>query len=103
MASDKMKEMRKEYTKQAIDDHQLATTSGTKTDLLKCGRCLKRNCTYNQVSTVIITQIHLYIFKQLSPNIELTVIIMLQVQTRSADEPMTTFVYCNECGHRWKV
>ena len=24
-------------------------------------------------------------------------------QTRSADEPMTTFVYCNECGNRWKV
>ena len=26
-----------------------------------------------------------------------------QAQTRSADEPMTTFVYCNECGNRWKV
>ena len=26
-----------------------------------------------------------------------------QAQTRSADEPMTTFAYCNECGHRWKV
>ncbi|PRD36644.1 UNVERIFIED_CONTAM: Transcription elongation factor A protein 2 [Trichonephila clavipes] len=25
------------------------------------------------------------------------------VQTRSADEPMTTFVYCNECGNRWKI
>ncbi|KAF6771773.1 hypothetical protein AHF37_08903 [Paragonimus kellicotti] len=23
-------------------------------------------------------------------------------KTRSADEPMTTFVYCNHCGHRWK-
>ena len=29
--------------------------------------------------------------------------IMLQAQTRSADEPMTTFAYCNECGNRWKV
>lgn len=28
---------------------------------------------------------------------------LLQVQTRSADEPMTTFVLCNECGNRWKV
>lgn len=28
---------------------------------------------------------------------------VLQVQTRSADEPMTTFVLCNECGNRWKV
>lgn len=26
-----------------------------------------------------------------------------QVQTRSADEPMTTFVLCNDCGNRWKV
>lgn len=29
--------------------------------------------------------------------------VRLQVQTRSADEPMTTFVLCNECGNRWKV
>lgn len=33
----------------------------------------------------------------------LTVIAYPQVQTRSADEPMTTFAYCNECGNRWKV
>lgn len=25
-----------------------------------------------------------------------------QLQTRSADEPMTTYVTCLECGHRWK-
>ena len=25
-----------------------------------------------------------------------------QMQTRSADEPMTTFVTCHECGNRWK-
>lgn len=25
-----------------------------------------------------------------------------QMQTRSADEPMTTFVMCHECGNRWK-
>lgn len=30
-------------------------------------------------------------------------LLLLQVQTRSADEPMTTFVVCNECGNRWKV
>uniref|UniRef100_D3TQ62 Transcription elongation factor n=1 Tax=Glossina morsitans morsitans TaxID=37546 RepID=D3TQ62_GLOMM len=72
MASDEMKKLREKFVKEAINDAQLATVQGTKTDLLKCGKCKKRNCTYNQL------------------------------QTRSSDEPMTTFVMCNECGHRWK-
>ncbi|XP_077991133.1 transcription elongation factor A protein 2-like [Glandiceps talaboti] len=72
MANDDMKKLRKDLTKEAIREAQMATTGGTKTGLLKCGKCKKRNCTYNQV------------------------------QTRSADEPMTTFVFCNECGNRWK-
>jgi transcription elongation factor S-II len=42
------------------------------TDMFKCGKCHKRNCTY------------------------------FQMQTRSADEPMTTFVTCLECANRWK-
>ncbi|XP_017068061.1 transcription elongation factor S-II [Drosophila eugracilis] len=72
MASDEMKKLREKFVKEAINDAQLATVQGTKTDLLKCAKCKKRNCTYNQL------------------------------QTRSADEPMTTFVMCNECGNRWK-
>lgn len=59
MASDEMKKIREKFVKEAINDAQLATVEGTKTDLLKCGKCKKRDCTYNQL------------------------------QTRSADEPMT--------------
>ncbi|XP_077151742.1 transcription elongation factor A protein 3-like isoform X1 [Ranitomeya variabilis] len=72
MASDELKELRNTLTQEAIREHQMAKTGGTQTDLLQCDKCKKKNCTYNQV------------------------------QTRSADEPMTTFVLCNECGHRWK-
>jgi len=73
MASDELKEIRKAMTKEAIREHQMARTGGTQTDLFTCGKCRRKNCTYTQV------------------------------QTRSSDEPMTTFVVCNECGNRWKV
>nr|XP_039335286.1 transcription elongation factor A protein 2 isoform X1 [Saimiri boliviensis boliviensis] len=73
MASDELKEIRKAMTKEAIREHQMARTGGTQTDLFTCGKCRKKSCTYTQV------------------------------QTRSSDEPMTTFVVCNECGNRWKV
>lgn len=49
MASDEMKALRNKFVKESIDDAQLATVQGTKTDLLKCAKCKKRNCTYNQV------------------------------------------------------
>ena len=42
------------------------------TDKFKCGKCKSKECTY------------------------------YQLQTRSADEPMTTFVTCINCGNRWK-
>lgn len=42
------------------------------TDIFKCGKCGNNQCSYRQL------------------------------QTRSADEPMTTFVSCISCGHRWK-
>ena len=53
MASDEMKDMRTKFTKDAINNAQLATVQGTQTDLLKCGKCRKRNCTYNQVCRLI--------------------------------------------------
>ena len=40
--------------------------------LFKCGRCKSKRTIYHQL------------------------------QTRSADEPMTTYVTCNGCGNRWK-
>ena len=42
------------------------------TDNFLCYKCKSRECTY------------------------------YQMQTRSADEPMTTFVTCIKCGNRWK-
>lgn len=72
MASDELKKEREKFTKEAINDHQMTLTTGTKTSEIKCPACKKYNVTYNQV------------------------------QTRSADEPMTTFCFCNECGKRWK-
>ena len=42
------------------------------TDTFTCRKCKSKKCTYTQV------------------------------QTRSADEPMTTFVSCIDCGCRWK-
>ena len=43
------------------------------TDQFKCGRCKKRKCSY------------------------------FELQTRSADEPMTVFITCINCGKRWKM
>ncbi len=52
MASTEMKKVREQFVKDGINDSQLATVQGTKTDLLKCNKCRKRDCTYNQVSKI---------------------------------------------------
>ena len=72
MASDEMKKQREQFEKESINDHQMSTNEGTVTDMFTCGRCKGKQCTYTQL------------------------------QTRSSDEPMTTFVFCNQCGNRWK-
>lgn len=72
MASAELKQMRETLTKESIREHQLSKEGGTETDMFVCGKCQGKNCTYTQV------------------------------QTRSADEPMTTYVLCNGCGNRWK-
>jgi len=72
MASDEVKKLREQFIKEGVDASQLAIKQGTLTTQLKCGKCKKNNCTFHEM------------------------------QTRSADEPMTVFVFCNECGNRWK-
>ncbi|XP_072770792.1 transcription elongation factor A protein 2 [Nerophis lumbriciformis] len=72
MASAEMKQMRETLTKESIREHQLSRVGGTETDMFVCKKCKGKSCTYTQV------------------------------QTRSADEPMTTYVLCNDCGQRWK-
>ena len=49
-----MKKLRHEMTKEAIRDAQLAQVTGTKSDLLKCSKCKKRNCSYTQVIILVI-------------------------------------------------
>jgi DNA-directed RNA polymerase subunit M/transcription elongation factor TFIIS len=44
-----------------------------KTDQFKCGKCKQRECSY------------------------------YELQVRSADESMTVFVSCLNCGHRWRI
>ncbi|KAM9829501.1 transcription elongation factor A protein 2 [Syngnathus typhle] len=72
MASAELKKMRETLTKESIREHQLSKVGGSETDMFVCKKCQGKDCTYTQV------------------------------QTRSADEPMTTFVVCNNCGNRWK-
>jgi len=54
------------------DKAKYEVTLEAATDTFKCNRCKSNKCTY------------------------------YQMQTRSADEPMTTFVTCLDCGQRWK-
>ena len=54
------------------DKHKYETTIEAATDTFTCRKCKSKKCTY------------------------------YQMQTRSADEPMTTFVTCIDCGNRWK-
>jgi transcription elongation factor S-II len=72
MASEDLKQLREKYTKEAIDDHQMAVQQGAKSSLLKCRKCKGTNCGFTEM------------------------------QTRSADEPMTVFAYCLDCGNRWR-
>lgn len=54
------------------DKNKFETNIEAATDTFTCRRCKQNKCTY------------------------------YQMQTRSADEPMTTFVTCLNCDNRWK-
>ncbi len=54
------------------DKNKFETNIEAATDTFTCRKCKQNKCTY------------------------------YQVQTRSADEPMTTFVTCLNCDNRWK-
>ncbi|KAG8513275.1 Transcription elongation factor A protein 2, partial [Galemys pyrenaicus] len=128
MASDELKEIRKALTREAIREHQMARTGGAHTDLFTCGKCRKKNCTYTQVRGGATARwgvcsgtlsrgrqqgsgwgtLGLAWLPPASTGGRRAVRAARdhtgrpQVQTRSSDEPVTTFVVCNECGNRWK-
>ena len=58
--------------KKERDDNLYAPKIDANTDNFTCRKCSSKRCSY------------------------------YQFQTRSADEPMTTFVTCIDCGNRWK-
>ncbi|KAG8100271.1 hypothetical protein GUJ93_ZPchr0013g33952 [Zizania palustris] len=72
MASDTRKLQNKKIEEKALFDCERAGAPKATTDQFKCGRCGQRKTTYHQL------------------------------QTRSADEPMTTFVTCVNCNNHWK-
>ncbi|KAI8992420.1 transcription elongation factor S-II [Pilobolus umbonatus] len=72
MASEEAKARDRKLAEEALFKARGAESAQAETDMFKCGKCNGRKCTY------------------------------FQMQTRSADEPMTTFVTCVLCGNHWK-
>ncbi|TRM66749.1 transcription factor S-II, central domain-containing protein [Schizophyllum amplum] len=72
MASEERKAADSKIREQTLHEALGAAEQEAETDAFQCGRCKQRKCRYRQA------------------------------QTRSADEPMTTFVTCTVCNNRWK-
>ncbi|KAH6902568.1 transcription factor S-II, central domain-containing protein [Coprinopsis sp. MPI-PUGE-AT-0042] len=72
MASDEQKAARKKIEDENLFKSLAAQEAEAETEAFQCSKCKQRKCRYRQA------------------------------QTRSADEPMTTFVTCTVCGNRWK-
>jgi transcription elongation factor S-II len=60
-----------ESIKRKKDLEEMKKTNKKTTDAFKCSKCHERKCSWEQR------------------------------QTRAGDEPITTFVRCEECGHEW--
>jgi transcription elongation factor S-II len=73
LASEEKKKEMKQAEKLNMLESQTASDTSAETDQFRCGKCGQRKTKY------------------------------YQLQTRSADEPMTTFVTCLNCNHRWRV
>lgn len=72
MASDERRQENKKLEEKALFDCERGGALKATTDQFRCGRCGHRKTTYHQM------------------------------QTRSADEPMTTYVTCVNCNNHWK-
>ncbi|SCU78567.1 LAME_0A04918g1_1 [Lachancea meyersii CBS 8951] len=72
LAPEHLKKKLEEISKQNLFNAQGATLERSVTDRFTCGKCKEKKVSY------------------------------YQLQTRSADEPLTTFCTCEVCGNRWK-
>ncbi|CCE65318.1 hypothetical protein TPHA_0K01860 [Tetrapisispora phaffii CBS 4417] len=72
LAPEYLKQKMDEISKQNLFNAQGATIERSVTDRFTCGKCKEKKVSY------------------------------YQLQTRSADEPLTTFCTCEACGNRWK-
>lgn len=78
MSHDELKSQQRRKEDEALNKEnmkkaQVPMAEKSISDALRCGRCGQKKVSYSQA------------------------------QTRSADEPMTTFCECTVCGNRWKV
>lgn len=72
LANEELRKTREKVHEKMTRDAMPFNKQEASTDMFKCGKCKERKCTY------------------------------YQMQTRSADEPLTTFVSCVNCGNRWR-
>jgi DNA-directed RNA polymerase subunit M/transcription elongation factor TFIIS len=73
LASDAQRARDRELERENMLKAQVPMAQKSISDSLQCGKCKEKKVSYSQA------------------------------QTRSADEPMTTFCECTVCGNRWKV